>query len=202
MKQYLILGFCTCRIHLNRFRIILNAPNTAGADTGADTAADALIGVGYVFPAAIRFFDAGDGFFRAGFQTHLTVTAGTAADAACMVVHRVAKQAVMAFVKVSLGESPCRNLLFLREGLNLLSHHILVNVVSRFTAAADGVRKSARLDGIAGREYALCNGLVSLRHEPALAEEFNAFVFGQEVEYRVILLVKNGQTSLPPRPST
>ena len=102
MKQYLILGFCTGRIHLNRFRIILNAPNTAGADTGADTAANALIGVGYVFPTAIRFFDAGDGFFRAGFQTHLAVTASTAADAACMVVHRVAKQAVMAFVKVSL----------------------------------------------------------------------------------------------------
>ena len=165
------LSFCTCRIHLDGFGVVLDAPDTAGADTGADTTANALIGVRDVFPAAIFLLNAGDGLFRTGLQAHLTVTAGTAADAAGMVVYRIAQQAVMAFVEVSLGQALRRNLCFLREGLYFLAHHILVHIVSCLAAAADGIGQAARLDGITSREYALSNGQVSLGHQPALQPE-------------------------------
>ena len=69
-------------IHIDRLRIRSKIPDTAGADSSTNTAADALAGIGDIFPLAVPKINSAYSLLRAGLYAHPAVTAGTAGNAA------------------------------------------------------------------------------------------------------------------------
>ena len=112
------LGFSARGVHRDLLWVILDRPDAARADTGADAAADAAVRVARVLDRAVLVLDAVDGLLRAGFEAHLAVAAGAAAHAALVVADRVAELAVVALLEVCLREALCRDLLLLGECLD------------------------------------------------------------------------------------
>ena len=72
-------------IHIDRLGIIAHCPNTTWAYPGTNSAAYAFFLIRYIFERSI-FGNPADRIFRAGFLTHVTVTAGPAANAAQIIL--------------------------------------------------------------------------------------------------------------------
>ena len=153
-------------IHLDWLWILLQAPDAAGADARAETAANALRRVGYVFPTAVFRIYTGNRLFWAGIDAHTAVAAGTAGNAARVLLARVRQIAVMAFLEVPLREPLGGNPLFREDGRDLLTAQILVDGNGSETRVADGVGQASRLYYIARREDAGQDHFFQRRHEP------------------------------------
>ena len=135
ISQLLIVG----TIHIYWFRIVIYAPYATWAYTSTYPAPNTFIWVRYIGPGAVLIFYTTDGLFRAGFQTHPTVTASTAAYATGMIICRIPKLTMMALFKIGLGKTLCRNPFLFREWNIFLSHYIQISIVSGLDTITNGI---------------------------------------------------------------